>query len=275
MLYNSEIQNAFYRLKVKKVKFFSIGKSVLGKDILCTHIGSKQGKQIVIQGAIHSREWITTLLICRQIESLIGKNLNGGIYFIPLANPDGVDISINGTKNLPCSFLKNWMRENVDEFALLKANANLVDLNVNFDAHWGKGKQNSREAGAENFIGFKPESEAEVKALVKFVKKVKPDATISYHSKGDVIYYNFGNNKTENEKGKNLAGAIKKYNGYNVVKLKGSTGGFKDYCINSLHIPSLTIEVGDDSLTHPLGKKDLPKILKQNLKVPLLLLENI
>lgn len=275
MLYNSEIQNAFYRLKVKKIKFFSIGKSVLGKDILCTHIGKKEGKQIVITGAIHSREWITTLLICRQIESLANKQLNGGIYFIPLVNPDGVDISINETKNLPCNFLKQWLKENVDDFSMLKANANLVDLNVNFDAKWGRGDKNKTEASSENFVGLKPESEAEVKALVNFVKKIKPSLTISYHSKGEEIYYNFGNNKKENSKGKQLAGVVSKYSGYKVVKLKGSTGGFKDYCINSLHIPSLTIEVGSDSLMHPLTKKDLPKILKENLKVPLLLLENV
>ena len=69
-----------------------------------------------------------------------------------------------------------------------------------------------------------------------------------------------------------LASAV---TGYKIVSQGSSSGGFKDYCMEKLSIPSLTIEVGRDDLTHPLSKKDLPHILQQNLKLPLRILEKV
>ena len=41
--------------------------------------------------------------------------------------------------------------------------------------------------------------------------------------------------------------------GYRLVDgTLGSAGGYKDYCICALGIPSLTIELVDDSASHPL-----------------------
>lgn len=275
LLYNAEIQNAFYRLKLKGVKFFSIGKTALSKNILCTHVGEYSGKQIIITGGIHAREYITTLLCCRLIEIYKNKKIKGGIYFIPMVNPDGIDLCINETKNIKCEMLKEHILSKVQNFKQLKANSNLVDLNVNFDAKWGRGKSNLREAGAENFIGYYPHSEKEVKSLVEFTKLVNPALTISYHSKGEEIYYNFNQKGERLRKDLKLAKVCKSATGYKIVKLNGSTGGYKDYCIDKLGISALTIEVGSEDLTHPIGKNELGKILKQNLKVPQVMLENL
>jgi len=284
MQYNSEIQNSFYRANVKGAKFFSIGKSFLGRDILCCHIGSYSGQQILVHGAIHAREYITTLLINRQIEFLLERekhgNLDlqvGGIYLIPMVNPDGVDIVFNGTENINCNYLKNRVNViiNKTDKSLFKANANLVDLNVNFDADWGKGKKNIKTPSSENFIGNKCESEKETQALVNFVKKIKPSATISYHSKGEVIYYKFKSDVKTLSDAKILARVAKNLTGYKIVSQGSSSGGFKDYCMEKLNIPSLTIEVGNDELRHPLTKKQLPLILQQNLKLPLRMLEKV
>lgn len=284
MQYNSEIQNSFYRAKLKGAKFFSIGKSFLGRDILCCHIGSTNGPQVLVHGAIHAREYITTLLINRQIEFLLERkkrgNLNlqvGGIYFVPMVNPDGVDIVFNGTKNIECDFIRERI-ENILKTTnkkLFKANANLVDLNVNFNAKWGEGKKNVLVPSSENFIGYKSESERETKALVSFVKKIKPSATISYHSKGEVIYYKFKSSEKTLKLARDLARVAKSLTGYKIVSQGSSSGGFKDFCMESLNIPSLTIEVGSDELTHPLTKKELPFILQQNLKLPIRMLEKV
>lgn len=284
MQYNGEIQNSFYRVKLKGVKFFSIGKSFLERDILCCHVGSFSGPQILIHGSIHAREYITTLLINRQIEFLIDKLKHGnldlqvaGVYFIPMVNPDGVDIVFNGTKNVKCEFVKeriNNILENVDK-SLFKANANLVDLNVNFNANWGGGKLNKTEPSSENFIGETFESERETRALINFTKKINPAFTISYHSKGEVIYYKFKSSEKTLKQAKELAKLASELTGYKIASQGSSSGGYKDYCMQKLNIPSLTLEVGSDELTHPLTKKDLPKILKQNIKLPLCILEKV
>ncbi len=284
MQYNSEIQNSFYRAKLKGAKFFSIGKSFLGRDILCCHIGSMQGKQILVHGAIHAREYITTLLINRQIEYLLAKqkrgNLDlqvGGIYFIPMVNPDGVDIVFNGAENINCKLIKERVNKILEKSnkQLFKANANLVDINVNFDAKWGEGKHNKTVEGTENYIGAFCESENETKVLKTFTQKIKPSATVSYHSKGEVIYYKFKSDSLTLKEARSLAKLASAVTGYKIVSQGSSSGGFKDYCMEKLSIPSLTIEVGRDDLTHPLSKKDLPHILQQNLKLPLRILEKV
>ena len=275
LLYNNEIQNAFYRLSAKKIKFFSIGKTSLGKHIMCTHLGEKSGKQIVVVGATHAREYITTLLVCKMIEFYSHKKFDGGIYFIPMLNPDGVDICINQTKNVHDEFIKKYIEKNVHDFSKFKANANLVDINVNFPAKWGQGKHNENRPNFENFIGFSPASENETKSIMNFLQNVKPDAVISYHSKGEEIYYNFDQNKKELKNHLAFAKLAKKLSGYKIKKLKGSVGGLKDWCISSLKIPALTIEVGKNEFKHPIGKEYLPKIFQQNFKLPLLLFEKL
>ena len=56
---------------------------------------------------------------------------------MPLVNPDGVRIALTRDK-------------------LWKANAKGVDLNVNFDARWGKGRRNVFSPAAENYVGPMP-----------------------------------------------------------------------------------------------------------------------
>jgi predicted deacylase len=170
-----------------------------------------------------------------------------GVWFIPIVNPDGVKIAKTARP-------------------LWKANARGVDLNVNFDADWGTGAQNVRVAGAENYIGECPESEPETRALVNFTKKVNPAATVAYHSKGEIIYHR--------PAGENLARRIAAATGYVAVATKNSAGGYTDW-VSKLGIPSVTIEVGRDEYTHPIGREKLPEILAQNRFVPLVLFDTL
>ena len=70
--------------------------------------------------------------------------LDGGIYFIPMTNPDGVRLAQEGAGFIRNKELKkNLLQINGGpDFSLWKANINGVDLNTNFDARWGQGKRN-------------------------------------------------------------------------------------------------------------------------------------
>ena len=79
------IENQINSLKdYSNVEHFVLGKSTLGKDVLCFHIGDKSNKQIIVEGGIHAREYISTLLLIEQIKYLSSKITSGGIYFVPL-----------------------------------------------------------------------------------------------------------------------------------------------------------------------------------------------
>jgi len=56
---------------------------------------------------------------------------------------------------------------------------------------------------------------------------------------------------------------------------KGSVGGYKDWCIQRFGIPSFTVEVGKDVLTHPLREDALADILAKNEKTVFLLSEEM
>lgn len=240
-----------------------IGKSLLGRNIYAVKIGYGRPMGIA-QYAIHGREHITARLA--QTHAILGLH-TGSCWIIPLSNPDGALLSQLGVSSVTDAkrqaALLAWNNGNSD-FSLWKANARGVDLNVNFAAAWGKGKNNVRKAGSENYIGERPFSEPETLALKTFTHKINPDYTISYHTKGEEIYWYFYQSMRTCPRDKTLAQVLSEVTGYPLGNAKGSAGGYKDWCIQRLGIPSFTVEVGADELTHPIGEEGLADILSKN-----------
>lgn len=203
---------------------------------------------VLVQYAIHAREYITTYLALEQIKHFVRNGKFGTAYFIPAVNIDGIRICLSGR-------------------LLYKANARGVDLNVNFDARWGTGKYNVLTRGDANYIGKFPFSESETRALRDFTISVKPDATISYHSKGNEIYWEFYQDEISRERDYKIAKSVSSTTGYTLKTAYGSAGGYKDWCIEKLRIPAFTIEVGNDSENHPIGKNALSYIFESNKEV--------
>lgn len=238
-----------------------IGKSVLGRDIYAVKLG--EGSPVgIAQYALHGREFITTELAFYQYGYGLGY---GSFWLVLLANPDGALLSEVGL-DTAYPHREKLLRLNgaSDDFTLWKANANGVDLNVNFPAKWGKGVKNTRVAGAENYIGEKPFSEPETQALRRFTEKIRPDYTISYHTKGEEIYWCFHQPKKNRLRDYVLGKALSRVSGYPLVLTKGSVGGYKDWCISRFKIPSFTVEVGKDALRHPLKGNALDDIIDKN-----------
>ena len=224
---------------------FVYGKSARGLPLVGFFIGRREYPVMLFQYAIHAREWITALLALEHIERGLSR---GGAYILPLTNPDGAALSLRK-----------------EGFALWKANADGTDLNVNFPALWGTGKANVFSPAPENYIGRRPLSEPESALLYRFTLEVRPDATISYHTKGEEIYWEYFQQGERLRRDEALALALAKETGYAAKRISGSGGGYKDACIRALRIPAFTIEAGRDSLSHPLSERDFPDILAKNI----------
>ena len=239
-----------------------VGKSLLGRNIYAVKIGNGRPTGIV-QYAIHGREYITARLAETHF---ITGGVTGSCWLVPLLNPDGALLSQCGLSSVKDEKLRAELTKlnGREDFSLWKANARGVDLNVNFAAFWGKGKTNVRYAGAENYIGAYPFSEPETQALKRFTKEINPDYTVSYHTKGEEIYWYFYQSMRTCPRDKRLAQALSETTGYPLGDARGSAGGYKDWCIQALGIPSFTIEAGDDSLSHPIGEADLDDIIRKN-----------
>ena len=241
-----DLNKKFYkRFKGKKG---IIGLSEQSRLIYFYGVEKTDYPRLIVQSSIHAREYITAYLTLKLIKRANKVLQKGSVYFVPILNPDGVNIVLN-------------------ESPLYKANARGVDLNVNFDARWGTGEKNVIEKASENYIGKYPFSERETRAIRDFTYYVKPNLTISYHAKGEEIYYEFFQDGLEKERDRKLANIISSCTGYKVKPTLNSAGGYKDWCIEKLKIPALTIEVGNDDLSHPIEKRYLRKIYKQNEKV--------
>ena len=278
----------FYRDLLKEVDLFCrhgvetgvVGESELKQRIPYIFVGKKNGNYMIVQAAIHAREHLTALVVVCLAKHLVKNDrlpIDGGIYFVPMTNPDGVRLCQEGVGFVTDKERKsNLLTINGgSDFTLWKANADGVDLNVNFDAHWGEGAQNGYYKSASNYVGKAPFSAAETRALKEFTERIKPAVTVSYHLKGEEIYWEFDQTGHRRFRDKRYAEAISKYTGYPLVTLSGSVGGYKDWCIQRLKIPAYTIEVGNDSFQHPFPYSELSRILQQNIDLPRRLLNTV
>lgn len=247
-----EIAN-FYRNFRGKKKI--IGQSELKRDIFAMLIGEENVPLGISQAAIHGREFITAYLS----EEFLRRGVkHGGVWVIPLSNPDGALLSEIGAPSVPEGKRAPLIKINGGgDFSLWKANAEGVDLNVNFDARWGTGEKNVFAPASENFVGSHPFSAKESIALKEFTLSVKPDFTISWHTKGEEIYWKFFQPPLRAARDKRIAKALSKEIGCPLKESAGSAGGYKDWCVEALKIPAFTVEAGRNSLAHPVGKEHL------------------
>ena len=87
---------------------------------------------------------------------------------------------------------------------------------------------------------------------------------MSYHTKGEEIYWYFHQSLHTCPRDKGLATALSVATGYPLAYAKGSAGGYKDWCIKKLGIPAFTIEAGAERFSHPLGEEALYDIIEKN-----------
>ncbi len=260
-------------IKYPNLQKETIGYSVLGKPIYALKLGNG-GKKIIITAAHHAKEWITSALVMCIINTLLEtENISNTFYFIPMVNPDGVNLCIKGlSQDLPVYVRKRLIMINGSEDFVGKWQANIrgIDLNHNYDASFSKGKALQLKEGIfapapTKYSGEYPESEPETRAVVSFTKKISPQMVIAYHSQGEEIFYKYqGKCAPDAEKiAQNLAHA----SGYQLILADGLTDctGYKDWVIEKFNIPAFTIEVGKGE--NPLPITQLEKIYNDNLKL--------
>ncbi|WP_134739588.1 M14 family zinc carboxypeptidase [Nocardioides sp. 503] len=127
-----------------------IGKSVRGRRIMAWHLGepgAPRVKKVVLIATMHGNEPATRRILesLRDGAPIIGVDL----WVIPTYNPDGL---ARGTRK----------------------NAHGVDLNRNFPYRWADLDGNYES-------GPKPRSEPETRAVMRFLRTVRPDRVLSFH----------------------------------------------------------------------------------------------
>lgn len=272
-----EDMDALQKAHPDLVSLDSAGQSEQGRRIAVIRIGNLDAKHhVLLQGAIHGREHATAWVMMAMVDYWLDHGLFGYgdicYHLIPMSNPDGVTIS--QTKHLDEKQLQiyhadlenEYTTEEIQQYASRwKANGLGVDINRNFSAGWDQVSHRTAPS-SQLYQGQTPFSSAEAKALRDYTLKYSFDATISYHASGSCIYWEYGKKNGVNQASKSLGNAVKEVSGYGLEGSSGLDGaGYKDWAMDELGIPSLTIEIGCEDA--PLVQRELYSIFVRNYRV--------
>lgn len=246
-----------------------LGQSILGRSIPLLRVGSGARKVLYV-GAHHGMEWLTSVLLLdfldelcdayrsrRETVGLVPEFIlkSRTLLFVPMLNPDGVDLSIQG-RMAGGVLAEREIRMNggSEDFSHWQANARGVDLNHNYAYGFCEYKKLESEHGIgcgapTRYSGESPESEPESAAIANLIRTVMPHAVYTFHTQGEEIYCG----SMQNEKITAMARTLASLSGYRLCHAEGlaSYGGLTDYVAEELQIPSFTIECGR-------GKNPLP-----------------
>lgn len=268
-----------------------IGYSVQERPIYALKLG--HGKvNLLLHGAHHAREWLTTALLMDQVETYCvesGSTLvlsvpmlevirtDVSLWFIPMVNPDGVTLVQEGVTSFANQLeLIEWNGEKND-FQAWKANARGVDLNRQYPIDWQGIKDCPIGPAPSHYKGAAPLSEPEVKAVYQFVQDHDIQLALAYHSSGQEIYWKYKSTGKLTNDAKRIAEHIKEKTGYQLIDPGSdpSGGGFTDWFIAVMKRPSFTIEISPYIGPRPVPLSYYDQIWQENRAVPLLLIEEV
>ena len=262
-----QLEQAFPAARV-----FRAGKSALGKEIPALGMGRLKNASLFV-GATHGEEWLTSLLLMRfaweiaaawtdEAPSFAGVTREKGLIIVPMLNPDGVEIALDGPRKAGPfrDQTEPLYRANGGKW---QANARGVDLNHNFDAGWNILREMETVSAttgpaATRYGGPYPHSEPETRGIINLIYAFQPRRLYSFHSQGEEIFWEYGGLQVP--QAESIARALSALSGYTLVKNSGlaSHGGLKDWFIQEFRRPGFTIEIGKGE--NPLPIEDLEPI---------------
>lgn len=268
------------------LRYVTIGKSQDNRDIVLLKLGVGQ-QTIICCGGVHARETINPIVLLKLIEYYadlyinhkeqktklikklthqlrnLGEEYEQMLYetciyellqtftilYIPLLNPDGYMIALEGFDVIKDIQLKEKcisMKVPSNEW---KFNARGVDINRNFPSRLWRPK----------FPMDFWESENETKALINVFNQYKSRGFLDFHSRGKSIYYYRSlMPDSYNKKQLEIAYRLQKITNYELVPPEdeienGDTGGNTvHYYSENFYKPALTIETVDEIAEFPL-----------------------
>lgn len=273
-----ELQSDLYALAAEfpgALSVSEIGRSVDGRSILAAAAGAEGAQfEVIIQAGIHGREMLSSMLAAAQLEHLLRAGVPEGVrfHFIAMVNPDGVEISRTRTLSeaqreiYAADLAAGYTDLDEDEYAAQwKANAAGVDINRNFSAGWAELDGRSAPS-SELYGGAQPEDQPESRALAEYTRRVQPDATVSLHTSGGVIYAEYADAAVNGES-RSLAAAVCALTGYTISDTAGlDAGGYKDYVQEALGAPGVTVELGFGA--NPQTERAVDSTLARGLDIP-------
>lgn len=265
------------------------GKSVLGKNLYYIRLGTGP-VEVFYNASHHALEWINTPVLMKFIENfckayVAGSSIRGynvrdlwarsSIYIVPMINPDGVDLVIEGLKpdNPYYNQLLQWNTTGRPFSQVWQANIRGTDLNRNYPASWAEAKAQEQSLGIfgpgpTRYGGPAPLSEPESQAMVSFTRQHDFKLVLAYHTQGEVIYWLYKD--MEIPRARQIGEIFARASGYtlSMTPYEAAYAGYKDWFIEQFQRPGYTIETGIG--TNPLSISQFSSIYNSNEEILLL-----
>ncbi|MCT2536086.1 M14 family metallopeptidase [Aquibacillus koreensis] len=245
-----------------------IGKSVMGKNLYEVRVGNGS-KRVHVNGSFHANEWITTPILMTFLNDyLLGLTNNGSmsnidlsslyqitmLSLVPMVNPDGVNLVVNGPPNQePYRSDVIEMNNGSTDFSNWKANIRGVDLNNQFPAGWEIEKERkAQQPGPRDYAGPSPLSEPEAQAMAELTEYRDFSRVNAFHTQGQVIYWGFEDQ--EPPEAEVIVNEYANVSGYQPIQTVDSFAGYKDWFIQDWNRPGFTTELGRGTNPLPISQ---------------------
>lgn len=270
------------------LRMTEIGRSVMGRPIWAISIGNG-AKHIGYNAAHHANEWITVPILLRFLEEYAAAYAAGGsvggvsartlyetatLHMVPLVNPDGVDL-VTGALSPQDSFYTqaSALAAHYPEIPFpdgWKSNISGVDLNLQYPAGWDiarriKFDQGYTRPGPRDYVGSEPLITPENRAMAQWTRENDFSLTLSYHTQGRTIYWQYGSEAVPGAKA--IGEAMSKSSGYALASTPYASAhaGYKDWFIETWRRPGFTVEAGVGE--NPLPLSQFETIYRENLPI--------
>ena len=182
------------------VELRTLGKSLQGREIIAVKVTKDAGRleagsrpAVLFTSLQHAREWISVevnrrlmhyLVDSYETDQAVRELLDSTeVWFVPVCNPDGYQFTFDQER----MWRKN-LRDNNGDGMITDADG--VDPNRNFDAHWRwDAEGSSGDPRSETYRGPEAASEPETQAMQDFLDEMRFAFHVNYHSVGRLILY--------------------------------------------------------------------------------------
>lgn len=220
-------------------------------------LSTGQKLRVYLDGGHHGNEYLGVELVMYYLEDVLGKAAAGDaatldylskveIYATPIVNPAG-------------------------NFADTRKNANLVDVNRNYDFHWGE-EGASASIADFTYRGPAAESEPEVKANADFQREIRPDIVVTMHTGVAEFYWPWGwthDPSPDDALFTSMEGPFENATNGRVDAMQGAelyivSGASDDWAYGTLGAPGFTFEVHEDQFI-PVYGEPIPAVISDQL----------
>lgn len=245
----------------KMIKVKNAGYSEEGRQLPVIILGTGKTK-IFLCGAHHAREYITSPYLMYIVDTFVQAAMQGKgfgkydirrlltkctLHVMPMVNPDGARLVQGGLRAVQNPQKVASMKMVMPTYPEWKANVNGVDLNRQYPALWEKKNVIVNEPASELFNGYESASEPEVKAVMDYCRKNAFSVSVSFHTKGEIIYWADSSTKRSIPSARSFAERIADVSGYELMPTSQDPGiyaaGFENWFRKEFLKPGLLVEL--------------------------------